>query len=129
MNRKPSEEFSHNQLVKIATVCHEAIRSWSLANGSFSYPSWDLSAISDSSITIACVRHRIDNPKCSARDNFDIWREGKRQFGWVHGRVKDSVRKTHPSLMAYEHLPMRERKKAELFIAIVDVLKDDVTSD
>ena len=48
------------------------------------------------------------------------WCKFKTEHGWIHGPIKNERAKTHPCLVPYSDLPMRERLKDALFRNIVN---------
>jgi hypothetical protein len=59
----------------------------------------------------------------SAEEAHEAWAETKEADGWVYGKVKDPVLKTHPSLVPYSELSVTEREKDFLFRAVVNALR------
>lgn len=52
------------------------------------------------------------------------WMKFKVDSGWVFGEVKDEVKKTHPLLIPYDELGEDDRIKDDLFVGIINILKD-----
>jgi hypothetical protein len=50
------------------------------------------------------------------------WCDEKLSAGWTYGEEKDPVAKTHPCLRPYSELPELQRRKDNLFAAIVGAL-------
>jgi len=44
-----------------------------------------------------------------AKNTHDVWAKGKIHEGYVYGKVIDTEKKTHPSLVSYEDLPESEK--------------------
>lgn len=59
--------------------------------------------------TLDAVEYLKENPLASARDMHIRWMATKRQAGWVWGRVKDSTRRTHPLLIEFEQMSLRDK--------------------
>lgn len=107
----------------IAKVCHDANKSFCEATGDFSQKSWEEAEQWQRDSALKGVEYRRKNPDAPHSAQHDAWMEDKIKDGWVYGDVKDAEAKTHPCLVAYEHLPLTQQKKDALFQAIVDALK------
>jgi hypothetical protein len=46
-----------------------------------------------------------------ARQSHIVWVESKITAGWVYGKIKDAVKKTHPLLVDWQQLPEEEKQK------------------
>ena len=69
------------------------------------------------------VMNVLDNPEITAEDMWESWCEFKEANGWHYGSVKDTEKKEHPNIVEdYMDLPVEERRKDELFIAVVKAL-------
>lgn len=44
-----------------------------------------------------------------AKNTHDVWAQQRLNDGWRHGPRRDDARKEHPSLVAYEELPEKEK--------------------
>ena len=105
----------------IARVCHEANRTVQVLTGDPApSPAWDdapewqrQSAVDG----VAAAREGI-----SGEDQHEAWCEHKRADGWVYGATKDADARTHPCLVPYSELPVEQRAKDELFVAVVRAL-------
>jgi hypothetical protein len=110
---------------EIARVCHEANRAYCLALGDTSHFHWEHAPEWQKTSAIAGVLYRQQNTGASAKSMHESWSKQKREDGWVFGREKDPVKKTHPCLVAYEDLPEEQRVKDYLFSAIFDTLSGE----
>lgn len=106
----------------IAKVCHDANRSWCIANDDYSQPAWDDAPDWQIESAINGVYHALTYPDATSEDMHSNWMADKIADGWVYGPVKDPVAKTHPCMVPYAELPEFQRKKDALFLAIVRAL-------
>jgi len=109
-------------LAKIAMVCHEANKAYCDSIGDPSQKHWNEAAKWQRESAVKGVAFRISNPAGKPDAQHKSWYDDKVANGWAYGPVKDEVKKTHPSLLPYDELPLKERKKDALFQAIVDAL-------
>ena len=59
------------------------------------------------------------NPNITPEQSHEGWMRQKVADGWVHGDVKDPVKKTHPCLVPYDQLPFEQQAKDKLFTSVV----------
>ena len=45
-----------------------------------------------------------------AKNNHDIWAQGRIAEGWSYGEKRDDLRKEHPCLVEYDELPESEKQ-------------------
>ena len=110
---------------KAAQVCHETNRAFCLVfNGDNSQKSWDEAEQWQRDSAVNGVKFVVENREKGLKpeDVHQAWMDAKLADGWKYGPIKDAEKKEHPCLVAYEELPEGEKKKDELFRAIVDVL-------
>ena len=109
----------------IARVVHEAARALQIAQGEPSTsPPWDEAADWMRASTLAAVRFRRDHPEARSGAQHEQWMAERLATGWRYGPVKDADLKTHPSLVPFADLPIAERRKDALVIAVIDALLD-----
>ena len=110
------------QIKDIARVCHEANRAYCLSLGDSSQLPW--AAAPPWQIESACagVVFAIGHPDATPADSHESWLRQKRAEGWTYGPVKDAEKKQHPCFCAYDQLPIEQRRKDSLFLAIVRAL-------
>ena len=106
----------------IAAVCHEAMRQFRAALCEPPLPAWSEADEDMRASTLEGVRFRLENPDAPVSAQHDQWFKNRTEAGWVYGKVKDTERKKHPSLVPYRQLPMSEKQKDRLFAAIVGAL-------
>ncbi len=64
------------------------------------------------------VKHFIEHPDVTPEGMHLNWSKEKMRAGWMYGPVKDAEKKTHPCLVEYEKLPIEQRMKDHLFLAV-----------
>jgi hypothetical protein len=104
---------------EIARMCHETIRAYTRALGDTSYLHWEDTPQWQKDTTINGVLFHLRNPDAGPADSHENWMKQKFTEGWKHGPVKDPEKKEHPLLVAYEDLPLQQRMKDHLIVAIV----------
>lgn len=102
-----------------APIVHETLGVWSAANRQPRYPAWEIAPDWMKEATYESVTFVLDHPGSSDSLHHDQWMQKKIEDGWVWGPVKDGDKKTHPMLVAFEDLPIFERKKDALVKALV----------
>jgi hypothetical protein len=108
----------------IARVCHEANRAYCSTIGDDSQPSWEDAPDWQRESAINGVLFHQDNPLANPIDSHESWMKEKLEAGWTYGAVKDPDAKTHPCILPYHELPLEQRLKDSLFMAIVHALHD-----
>lgn len=105
----------------IARVCHDANRAWQIGSGDPAVsPAWDDAPEWQKASAIDGVHKAIHG--ASGERLHQDWCDFKTDDGWVYGPVKDETAKTHPCLVPYSELPAEQRRKDDLFAAIVAAL-------
>lgn len=108
---------------EIARVCHEANRAYCVAHGDTSQPSWDEAPEWQKASARNGVIHALSNPDATPEDSHKSWLRAKEAEGWIYGEIKDPEKKQHPCFRPYAELPADQRKKDELFLAVVRALR------
>ena len=101
----------------IAQTVHEALRAYCISIGDRSQLEWGGTPPENQEVTRNGVRAVIRG--VDPETSHELWCEFKRKDGWVYGPHKDLARQTHPCIVPYAELPQSERKKDEIFVAIV----------
>ena len=109
-----------------AKVCYEANRAYCETLDDGSQPIWELaeqwqkdSAINGVKFHLAVLKEGgKPNPETSHKN----WLADKAADGWKYGPVKDPQKKEHPCFVAYDELPLEQRVKDYIFVAIVEAL-------
>lgn len=110
------------RLEKIAKVCHEANKALCETLGDNSQQPWEFTSEENKSNTINAVRLVLNNPDTTPETMHIEWMKSKLDAGWTYGGVKDSVKKTHPSLLPYDALELEEQLKDSLMINTINAL-------
>ena len=108
----------------IASICHEANRAYSWAIGDRSITHWENAPDWQRISAVRGVEGILNGTIHSAESAHESWLEEKREGGWKYGPVKDADLLEHPAYMAYDLLPLQQKRKDALFFAIVNALKD-----
>ncbi|MGC1392598.1 MAG: RyR domain-containing protein [Bacteroidales bacterium] len=54
------------------------------------------------------------------------WSWEKRLNGWTFGRLKDDIKRTHPSLIPYDHLSESEKEKDRQLVKLIPAFLQDI---
>jgi hypothetical protein len=106
---------------QIAKVCHEANRAYCETLGDLSQPRWEDAPEWQRTSAIKGVE-AARNPLAKPSDSHDSWLAEKRSTGWKYGPVKDPAKKEHPCFVPYEELPIDQKAKDALFLAVARAL-------
>lgn len=111
----------NERVIHIASVCHEANRAYCLTLGDASQLSWTKAPEWQRRSAVTGVELALKGS--TPEKMHESWSAEKVGDGWVYGDVKDADAKTHPCLVPYAQLPETQRKKDDLFLAVVNALK------
>jgi hypothetical protein len=106
-------------VVQVAKVAHETNRAYCVTIGDGSQKPWSAAEQWQRDSAIKGVQYAIDHPDGPPSAQHDAWTADKLADGWVYGPVKDADAKTHPCLVPYDALPVEQRIKDYLFVAVV----------
>lgn len=116
------KRLSHEDIAKIA---HQANKAHCENLGDDSQLNWEDAPEWQKSSCIEGVRLHIATldagDKPTGESAHEAWRRHKLKDGWRYGPTKDADAKTHPCLVDYDELPLAQRLKDDLFIAVVKV--------
>ena len=116
MNRKP---LTDEEVDRIAQPAHEAYAGYVRAMYGEDTPRWDDLDNAGKQWARLGVRKQFEaNLLYRAEDLHQHWMDAKAAEGWVYGPVKDATLKTHPAMVPYDQLPLRERAKDGLFSSV-----------
>lgn len=118
LNDKALEDLG-SQIELAARIAHEVNRAYCSAIGDNSQLPWQASPDWQRESALSGVRHVLANPDAKPEDSHANWLKDKVLDGWVWGPKKDPTLKTHPCMVPYSELPLEQRVKDSLFIAVV----------
>lgn len=107
---------------EIARVAHEVNRAYCQAIGDSTQPSWDDAPKWQRDSAVDGVLYHLANPGATPKQSHENWLRRKRETGWRHGEQKDPANRLHPCMMPYDELPVAQRVKDSLFMAVVRAL-------
>ena len=128
MITEDSVEISLEEQNRIARVAYEALRLHVHVFGLKEevQPSWSL-ASEDVKVSVRTgVQNVANNPATTPKDSHISWMNDKLSKDWTYGSVKNAAKKEHPCLKPYEELPVEQRVKDRLFVAVVRSLLPDL---
>lgn len=111
----------------IATLCHEANRSYCRALGDLSQPPWEEAPEWQRESALAGVEFNLAHPDAPASASHESWLKEKEAAGWVHGKVKDPNKREHPCMVPFAERPREQQAKDHLFKGICAALGPLVT--
>lgn len=116
-------DVSHSiDVAQVAQICYAANAAYARTIGEGETKAWSVLDQADRDSYMNGVLYRINHLHASPEDQHNEWARAKQLEGWVHGDVKDVEKKTHPCLVPYYQLPVSQRVKDSLFVAIVKTL-------
>lgn len=117
------KEIEQMKVEQIAEVCHEANRAYCATIGGNSLLPWVETSDRQRTSAVNAVRFHLANPDARLSHGHNEWLKKKRAIGWGYGSVKSAEKKEHPCCVPYEELPVEEKAKCELFIAVIRALR------
>lgn len=118
--------FSDRDIERIARACHEINAAYCRSIGDTSHKPWEETLESLKASTMLGVIHKLMNPDITPEDSHNLWLQTKLNEGYVYGSVKDHELKTHPCVLPYSALPLADRVKDHLFLAVVKTFSKEV---
>lgn len=118
---------SEMNIEQIAELCHEANATYCRLYGDESQMPWNLAPEWQRQSAVNGVKFHIENPGAGPEASHENWLAEKAALGWGYGPVKDAEKKQHPCFMPYDGLPIEQRMKDSLFIAVVNCFRHRVT--
>jgi hypothetical protein len=111
-----------NQIEQVARVCHETLRAYCQTLGDNSLAPWDNAPEWQKESSRDGVRFQFAQAAAgvdlSPSATHNRWLKQKRADGWKQGVAKDHDTREHPSFVAFDDLPLEEKRKDYLFAAV-----------
>ena len=108
----------------IAEFVHETLSNWARLRGMPEYPSWADAEDWMRASTIESVEHVLNDQDAAPGAQHEQWIEQKIRDGYKWGKKKDDKAKTHPMLVPFAELPVDERAKDAIIVALVRALNN-----
>lgn len=120
-------QLTDTQVRTIAQVAHEANRAYCATLPTDVPPKpWDDLTGEEQASLLGAVSRTITEKPGSPAANHERWRATRVGEGWRQGPL-DREKKVHPNLVPYAQLPVAQRRKDALFLAIVQALSAPMT--
>ena len=103
----------------IARFAHEVNKAFCEYLGDISQVPYDEAPQNIKDSALDGVRFHRANPDAGDDASHNNWLKFKAADGWTYGDVKDSVKKTHPCIVAFDQLPKDQQFKDKMFRTIV----------
>lgn len=111
-----------NTIEQVAKVCHEANRAYCETIGDNSQPIWDIAPEWQKDSARNGVKFHFSEMALGRKPlpsaSHDSWLKQKAADGWKYGPVKDPDKKEHPCFLPYDELPVEQKQKDYIFVAI-----------
>lgn len=121
--RKTPEYLSEEQIAK---VLHEATRVLTEHLEMQAQPGWEEALQKDREQTLRAVgylcRRVSEGEYLSVEDIHNEWLAAKVRDGWSFGSAYDEELKKHPLMVAASELPVEQKYKDQLFLAVLMAL-------
>jgi hypothetical protein len=111
------------KIEQIAKLCHQINKAYCESVGDTSQIDWEIAPEWQKESAINGVKFHLEND-VTPEQSHENWLKQKLEEGWVYGKEKDPVKKTHPCMKRYDELPKFQRTKDLLFTEICNFFKD-----
>jgi len=111
--------MNYKKMVEAAKAAHEVNRIYCLALGDDSQPLWGDAPTWQKDSAIHGVEAIVKNPNNPPSTSHDNWMAEKTKSGWKYGPTKNPAKKEHPCMVPYDDLPVDQRMKDTIFMAVV----------
>ena len=108
----------------IASLCHEAIRTYNEAEGVY-IPAWQVLKVHQKRESKEGVIWYLDNWEATAADSHNAWVDRKTAKGWIKADKKDTGEKTHPALEDFSLISETDQRKEHVFRCMVNAIIKD----
>jgi hypothetical protein len=105
---------------QIAQIAHEVIKAYCEALGDFSQPKWKDAPDWQRESAISGIKFHKSNPGATPEQMHESWLKMKRDDGWKYGLLKNAETKEHPCFRPFSHLPVEQKAKDYIFLAVVN---------
>lgn len=109
--------INETQKEACARAAHEVNRAYCIAIGDNSQPSWEEAPDWQKSSALNGVDGVLAGN--TPEQSHESWLAQKAATGWKYGPVKDPEKKEHPCFVPYCDLPLEQRAKDGVFVAVV----------
>lgn len=103
---------------ELGRLCHEINRTYCRLIGDIVQPAWDTAPTWQKDSVVNGLQYFIEHPDVTPEGMHENWMHKKIADGWAYGEINDPEKKTHPCMMSYEKLPVEQRMKDHLFLAV-----------
>ena len=107
----------------MAELAHNVNTTYSTAKGETGHVDWEEAPVWQRETMIAGVAFLLANPNATPEETHNSWMAKKEEDGWRYGHIKDPENKFHPCMRPYYQLPLDQRVKDSLFLAVVRTLE------
>lgn len=107
------------KVINAAIAAHEVNRIYCKYLGDDSQPRFEDAPDWQIDSAIQGVEAIIEFPNQPASSSHDNWMREKLEAGWKYGPIKDADKREHPCMVPYEDLPIDQRMKDTIFMAVV----------
>lgn len=105
------------EVLACARAAHEANRAYCAALGDYSQPAWEQAPGWQQTSALNGVQGVLAGN--GPEQSHESWLAEKAATGWKYGPVKDAAKKEHPCFVPYAELPPEQRRKDDVYIAVV----------
>ncbi len=112
---------------QIARICHEINRAYCAAVGDQTQQPWHEAEQWQRDSAMQGVKAAVALGDAARPDaQHEAWLADKQANGWQWGPIKDPALKLHPCMRPYDELPLEQKVKDHLFLAVVRALTEGV---
>lgn len=120
----PRQNFTYEEIDKIAKVAHEVNRAYCQSIGDDTQASWGDAPAWQKNSARDGVKFHLLNPDATPENSHENWLKDKERDGWKYGPEKNADKKEHPCFRPYSELPQEQRSKDFLFRAVIHALAE-----
>ncbi|UTC29848.1 hypothetical protein BAJUN_02180 [Bajunvirus bajun] len=105
-----------------ARAAHEANRAYCIAIGDLTQPSWEEAPEWQKKSAVNGVIGVLHGN--GPEQSHESWSAERIADGWRFGEEKDPEAKTHPCLVPYAELSDAQRRKDDVYVAVVNAMRN-----